>query len=254
MRAVIECVLVGSILALSGACGVAFTDSGKPAVGGSGGGGSGGSVEPAGGQGGQGGKRPAPCTVGDVDDLVDDFADGALLPNWRRWQDAAGMMEEVQGQLVLTLRAGNGSNFAEVISQQRYDLTECGLAVELVVAPTQATNAPIATTLRVSRDETNFLSIAVYSDRIYFSVRTQGNTTDVQDVAFDAEQHRWWRVREGNGSVSFETSPDGSVWDLRLAGATPSWIDDVEIAIGGGTWAYIDAPGLAVFDNVNILP
>jgi hypothetical protein len=74
-------------------------------------------------------------------------------------------------------------------------------------------------------------------------------------LTYDANDHRWLRIRNSAGSVLWETSPDGITWTTRRTLVpAPAWIatDAVSILINcardGGTNDY------AEWDNLNITP
>ena len=64
----------------------------------------------------------------------------------------------------------------------------------------------------------------------------------------------WWRLRERDGAVFFDTSSDGLGWVNRGSAADPIPLDDVTVAIGAGTWLDVATPGRARFHCYNVPP
>jgi hypothetical protein len=82
-----------------------------------------------------------------------------------------------------------------------------------------------------------------------------GNGTFYADAGpYDPVNDVWWRLRERDGELFFETSPDGQTWSIRVQAADPMPFDDVEIAIGAGTWQFVASPGRARFHCYNVPP
>jgi hypothetical protein len=70
---------------------------------------------------------------------------------------------------------------------------------------------------------------------------------------YDSVAERWWRLSELDGTVMFETSPDGVTFTARAAAPDPIELDNVSITIGAGTYnTDIASPGVAQFRCLNL--
>jgi hypothetical protein len=106
----------------------------------------------------------------------------------------------------------------------------------------------------VANAQNNWFGMGAYYDRFYFIVEDGGNRLVDEEVAFQYAAQRWWRLREDDGQVFIESAPDGITWTVRAQAVAPDWVDDLTVYLGGGTWDFVDAPGVTAFDNLNIRP
>lgn len=70
---------------------------------------------------------------------------------------------------------------------------------------------------------------------------------------YNAAQDVWWRLRETDGRLYFETSADGVTWNMRGSEPDPVSLDKVRIAIGAGVYKPVAMPGQARFRCYNLL-
>ena len=63
--------------------------------------------------------------------------------------------------------------------------------------------------------------------------RIADGATDLQSrkVPLDPDAHRWLRIREGGGTVFFETSSDGQAWATFLGAPTPSFAGFARVSV-----------------------
>jgi hypothetical protein len=91
--------------------------------------------------------------------------------------------------------------------------------------------------------------------QLHFSISILGTWQDIGSVLYSPAQHRWWRIREGSGTLYWETSPDGKAWltQTQLSPA-PIAIDTLDVLIGASGWTAQPSPGVSAFDNLNLPP
>lgn len=81
-----------------------------------------------------------------------------------------------------------------------------------------------------------------------------GSQVAAANTAFNATDHRWWRIRRSGSDLKFEVSPNGwdwtVLWTRTVTGITFS---DVKVRIWGSAGAGSTSPGEARFDNFNIV-
>jgi hypothetical protein len=213
----------------------------------SGGGGAGGTTPTGGGTGG----GVAPCHP---QHLVDDFDDQALnTVLWSPWSSANATTGEDGG--VVWMAPGpndSGTSFADIHTDHTYDLRNCSTWVEAVqvLDPT----VPGQVFIDANRDGDNHFRILAAEGELHFDLWNDGAHTERQSTIYSPSTHRWWRIREADGTLFGETSPDAVTWSAQFATATPTWFTEVRITIGGGTWSPAADPGRAEFDNVNVTP
>ena len=177
--------------------------------------------------------------------IHDDFTDPALDNEWR----ASGMTMEANG--VVSVTPSSSTNFGGYITKHRVDLT--GTNVEVEVPQMLDTTSFATAALYLVADPTHYVAITQLHGMLNAEWRDGGGTATDVSAPYDPAKHRWWRISEANGTVKFEVSGDGVTY-AALAGSaqvtSPSWIDDVEIALGGYSDSTI-AHGTVQFDNLD---
>jgi len=61
---------------------------------------------------------------------------------------------------------------------------------------------------------------------------------------------RVWQIREQAGTVYFETSVDGVQFATFATAATPDYVDDANVSLGGGTDVTVTMPGIGRVDSI----
>jgi hypothetical protein len=75
------------------------------------------------------------------------------------------------------------------------------------------------------------------------------------NIVYDATAHRWWRIVESSGNLSFDTSPDGTTWTTRRTVIGHGMdLSVVRVLLGAGRNTAVGAPFYAYFDNLNSPP
>jgi hypothetical protein len=83
-----------------------------------------------------------------------------------------------------------------------------------------------------------------------------GRTADMMSLTkpYDDVQDRWWRLREAEGRLHFETSPDGTEFTDLGSIADPAPLESVRVRFGAGSYQNLANPGTARFDCYNVPP
>ncbi|MBW2455073.1 MAG: hypothetical protein JRI68_11210 [Deltaproteobacteria bacterium] len=155
----------------------------------------------------------APATgdnCGRIDVLSDDFEDGEGEPQWDGYS-SGGDATESGGQLQLTSGAAS-THYGSFISERYYDFREGSVAVEVTSLPDLATPARLE--LHVRRSDHQALVTRVSGNVLSFHKSVNGGA-EIGSIAFDAGEHRWWRIRQADDSVFWETSANGSAWSVQ---------------------------------------
>jgi hypothetical protein len=89
---------------------------------------------------------------------------------------------------------------------------------------------------------------------ITFASRTGFADAGAVTLIYSTTNHAWVRIREGAGTLFFDTSADGITWTNQRTTAAPAWVSDTDIQIQ--LLAHRDAGvvDFAEFDNFNITP
>lgn len=160
-----------------------------------------------------------------------------------------------RGKLTLASGAaaytGIGSGPQSDVKRQ-FDLTASEMSMEWITFPNVG-NGTTEAILELKIDpDTNQNTIGIIKRANQLVTRwVSGGVANETYTDFDAFQMRWWRVREVGGTVFWETSPNGSNWDIRRSATTPITITALFPYIIAGHFGSESSPGIAEFDNVN---
>jgi hypothetical protein len=192
-----------------------------------------------------------------ISTIRDDFDD-----NWRdqaRWwvwtTSGQASIDETNQRVEVTPPAYTaGVHYAFFGSNAAGDLTGATGTVE-VLAVLQGTNASTELVLQQADGQHRVL-LWEGNGNLYSHEDTPGNGVSTWLAPYDPQAHRWWRIRHDatSGLLHWETSPDGRAWTSHRSAAPPFSITALHICIGAGTWDAEPAPGVAVFDNLNLPP
>lgn len=186
--------------------------------------------------------------------LADDFNDNNTdRTKWTQANAGVVAINETNGQLLITATPSTaGSNYGGYNSKTGnvYSLIGGSFTIEVPQVTNTATNA--LTQVNVTYDSSNFIGFQQKGGTLYAFKVVAGVTTNVSTAAYNATNHRWWRIRESGGTTYWDTSTDGLTWTNFTSTANPITLTIVKYAYFAGTLASIASPGAAIFDNVSI--
>src|SRR5262245_31689332 len=192
------------------------------------------------------------CGPGSTGELSDAFEGTTLARIWELWS-RGGASAAQNDALIVFIPTGNTERFAGVSSTDRYSLRNCAVSVEVPAAPTAAGSVAF---LQIGIDDQTYLEIALAIDvsaRIIFGYTKNGAEAVPSEIPYDSSQHRFWRISERDGEVSWHTSQDGMSWDLqRTESMAPFPLDDLVVTLGAGAQGATALESHANFDNVNL--
>jgi hypothetical protein len=186
--------------------------------------------------------------------LVDDFDDNVTDPAlWTATTTVGPLIErirEVNGRLEIR-PAGTPLGYARYDSVQSYDLEGSLTGVEVVRTLRQTLGA-----------STQFTAVAGAGNSVGFSASNTdlsvfrylgGAFAQLAEVSYDPAAHRWWRLRESDGTTFWETSPDNATWTVLHSMPNPFALTAVTVRLEAGvSGTAVGAPGVAIFDNVGL--
>ena len=189
----------------------------------------------------------APC--GTVSTVADDFTVAGAASYWEVSSASAMTTEEIGGELVMTLAAGRpGASYASYTAVYAVYLVDDALSAEVVSAPNPSSQAQAGLEFAsVSGDHAFmfFVENGVLTSRYWVS-----NQHNDLSVSYHPTDHRWWRISEALGQISFEVSPDGDSWDTIRTVAPPAEALLGYPSLWAGTWRAEANPGEVRFGDV----
>jgi alpha-N-arabinofuranosidase len=180
---------------------------------------------------------------------IDTFTDDFTTYDTAKWMSYGTAPTITNGQLTFP----GSTTFSGIASLSKYDLTGTSCSVELVQ---KVANGTEYVYFQLNRDASNKISFSVREGGSLQARRTLAGVEALigTAVTYNAATHRWLRISEASGTLTWATSPDGATW-ATLATATVASlfpITAVEVELGSG---YVTSgSGTTIFDNLNILP
>ncbi|HEY0019309.1 MAG TPA: vanadium-dependent haloperoxidase [Longimicrobium sp.] len=183
--------------------------------------------------------------------LVDNFNDDTLdTGKWSAYGATNDRVREANGRIEIRPSSG-AAGYSGLAANTTYDLAGSEVRVEVVRTLRNATGCE--TYLSVGTDTNNRFIITIAQEAIFFDQRIAGTPSTLDSLPYDRVAHRWIRIRERQGALYWETSPDGVDWTERARNGAPFAVGAVGVEIAAGCFQAVASPGLAVFDNLNVL-
>lgn len=143
-----------------------------------------------------------------------------------------------------------GNNLAYYDSVNRYDGTNTEAVIELLAVPDGRAVFKVYATGFLNQYE---VYVVVEGGRLKAYMVNAGTSALRFDIAYSATNHRWIKYHNSGGSQLWSTSPDRTTWTQQHSELDPFNLADVRLRFGGGTTASTASPGVARFDNLNVV-
>jgi hypothetical protein len=181
--------------------------------------------------------------------LTDNFA----TQDNTKWTYMAGASVTGAGGSYARIVPGNAANVT-ITSNNLFNLTGSSAEVCAFQIAEQGggTAANVVTQLLIIDPNGYGWSIWENNGTLYFREIASGGTVDT-NVAYNATNHKFWRVRESAGTIYWETSPDSQTWTTQRSKAEdPSVLLTMMKAQLLGYWTGSGAPGVILFSQFNL--
>lgn len=181
--------------------------------------------------------------------LYDTFA--ATSGKWYSTNAATGVLS---GGL---MRIKPTSGYDYVGSSNAVDFTDSYLSFKLVQNSVLGLGSN-SMTLTAKVDATNWVEFVINGGRTYANNATVTMRERVAGVdsdttfRYDPAVHIWFRLRESDGTLFWETSVDGVTWTVRRSKTTTLTLTSVEVLMVGGFWAAEAGTTFATIDDFNL--
>jgi hypothetical protein len=179
--------------------------------------------------------------------LEDHFNSDTSTINTALWT-VAGVTSIVTNRLRIT---GHSTYADSLTSVAKYNFTGRRVSVKIPTVPAAASGEAL---LRMTTDANNWLSIGKSGTNLLMRSRVAGSNSDTT-LTYDAVAHLWMRIAEGPaGTITWQTSPDGSVWTTRrtLATGLPPYVSVNVVLIAGHTVGG-DPDQISEFDDLTVI-
>ena len=182
---------------------------------------------------------------------VNTFTDAFATADSGKWTIGAAA-SVANNQLVLTPNTGYTGNLYSVNS---YDLTGSSCTIELVQPPNVGNGQTQAMFRLMETGVSNEIGF-LWQNGNLISRRGVDGVTTVNTAVYSATNHRWLRISEAAGVVTWATSPDGSNWTTFGPTWTVSGFPTTGVSVqpASGYYGTEPSPGTVIFDNLNVAP
>lgn len=156
------------------------------------------------------------------------------------------------GTLQIQITAG-ATQYANAATVNTYDLTGGSVSVQIASQGTPVNgfeNWPI--TAQIDSNNATYAVLSGGFVGVYKKVA--GVQTAVWFGAYDPVATQWARIRESNGTIYWEHSPDGSTWTSWTSLTNPFAVTDLQIQHMAGVWSALGFTETVNFDNLNNNP
>ncbi|MDF2460748.1 MAG: hypothetical protein K0S68_151, partial [Candidatus Saccharibacteria bacterium] len=189
---------------------------------------------------------PAPTTK-PITQIADTFTGTAVdAVKWAAYGPAGSVAQN--GTLQITPPT-NATGYYGVVSKEKYELKSNAIFLE-VPQTTSATTPAAETQLILEADANNSIVMGFTGGSLHLRHKVAGANSDTF-VPYSATAMRWWRIAEAAGSITLQTSPDGTTWTTRRTLTKAFDLSQLKVVLQSGAYAPSAAPGAARFDNLN---
>lgn len=140
-------------------------------------------------------------------------------------------------------------------SVPQQNLTNKSVLVELVQIPAIGTGTT-ETFFSVGPSGTHNVRFIIGNGQIQAARVVAGTVTTQATATYNTTNHRWLRISESGGTITWWTSANGTTWTSfttwALGGAFS--VTACELVLFAGYWGTETSPGPALFDNLNQPP
>lgn len=223
-----------------------------------GGGGGGGAVganttNRAGGVGGKG-QLQIIYLVPSFTNLTDDFDDNSVnTSKWSTFNDTNVTTSETSQVAQVAMVSATGGQYGGYESLVNYDLSETFVMSQVVNSGNQVLELDcVAVEIRATGDTYNWI---ISGGNLIAHKFLEGIDTNLrQDVAYDSNVHKYFRIRESGGTIYWEYSTTGVEGSFTVYTSETASIlfTNMQVAIVAGIWGAAGST-TCQFDNFNIL-
>jgi hypothetical protein len=202
------------------------------------------------------GLPPAPagtaCDSGSTIEFKDDFDDNTTGVQWKKSSVAGITVSEATRQVEISSMGMPGrwaSYNWDLAGQGTRSLLGCHVTIEVISVLSEGEQATSYLLLKsVNQDEE--ITFKQTAGTLSMIALIGAAPPHQKDLPYKNVEHRWWKIEESDGTVSWKTSPDGKVWAELTSAPTPPFADAVTVSFGAGADGSFFG-GTAVFDNLN---
>lgn len=183
--------------------------------------------------------------------LEDAFMGSSVNTSLWNTQGKQSIMSVQSGRLrVAPEDSIEGAQWVGLVTSAAYDLTGCAVWIEV---PNLIKNGAQGETYWQIYSGQGVGRIRVRDGTLEAAV-TDGGPVGEASMTYVAASHRWWRIRESNGTLHLEASGDFATWQSLLAVPSPAYTTSITVGLGVLSPSNDVNIGQGEFDNLNLEP
>jgi hypothetical protein len=190
------------------------------------------------------------CAIPQMSTLTDSFNDNTLDTSvfGSFGTTVAETNQELEFQMAIAY-----ANYLGVFTINRYNLTGDACIVKLVSAGNQALTSNQAL-FQLELDTNNQLYFLVETNLLKAVKKVAGSVTDVTgSIAYSATNHKYLRISESGGTITWSYSSDGKTWTTFTTLANPFAVTELQVNLLAGTYASEASASTVIFDELNMV-
>jgi hypothetical protein len=187
-----------------------------------------------------------------ISNLSDNFNSGVRDSLWTKSGDTSQIIGQ-NNQLYISHTAAPQYNQLESVVS--YNMASSAAYIQVLDVGNQSLASHEAqfclSTAAASADNAVFMHVTGTVLQAYKRVATV-QTQIGSNLTYNSAAHKWWRIRESDGTTYWDTAPDGVTWTNRWSAANPIIMTSIYPQIISGCWQTEASGSYSIFDNFNI--
>lgn len=184
--------------------------------------------------------------------LTDNFNDNSR--DTGKWTDnSSSQILEQNAQLELTPKPNDTSSYSWD-SVDTFDLTGSSISVKFASVSDTSINSSEVMLPRLYLDSNNHFKWSYYENVIHVEKTVSGSGSTPYQIAYNSTNHAYVRISESGGTISFDSSADGTNWTNCTTFANPFAITALTVQFVVGQWVSKATGPTFALDDINIVP
>jgi len=166
-----------------------------------------------------------------------------------------GQITYTNGQLNIALPSGS-NQYHGFDSAPDSSLVDSSYTTRVIDAGNQSLISVECYPVQLVKDTNNTIYFLISGGTIYAVKKVAGTSTNIATATYTSNVHVWFRIREENNVVYWETSRDGITWTQFTSETVANLfaITLLRMEAVAGTWQAEASSTQVIYDNFNYIP
>lgn len=186
--------------------------------------------------------------------LTSNFWGTSLDSNWTPFTAGGATLGYSAAGVTVTYPASSTSSTdGDIATITTYDFSASYALLLVTAVPSNAATSTDAE-MRVFTDANNWFRFVKEGSSLICQRRKAGTNGTIATLTYNATTHKWWKLTEASGVVTWWTSSDGLSWTSRGTYTHGMTITAMKVLIAGTCFASQSSPGTFQFSQFNVDP